>query len=168
MKLNLQLTAEDYVRACYLNMRPRPVFKWTGYFILLLAVLMLGVAGYQYLAHGEAGVLCLILAGSLIYLAVLFKYTYPKQIRKLYGQQKMLQSPYTVEFTPEGLLTRHETGDSKLTWDYFRKWKEGRELFTVYQSDVLMHIYPKRCFASTAELDEFREMLRLRLGPPVC
>lgn len=171
MNLNIQLVPEDYVQASYLNMRPRPTFKWAGYFILLLSVLVLGISGYQCLFHSEAcdagksGILFGVLAGSLAYLAFVFGYSYPKRIRNLYAQQKTLQSPYRMEVTDEGMLTQSEIGNSKLTWDYFRKWKEGKNLFAVYQSDVLMHIFPKRCFASPEELTEFRELLRAKLGP---
>ena len=165
MNLQIQLTPEDYIQANYLNMRPRPVFKWAGYVILLLAVLVLGISSFQVLSHGGNVLVPAVLAGSLAYLAFLFGFVYPARIRKLFRQQKTLQSPYRMEVTHEWMLTQHETGESKLTWDYFRKWREGGNIFTVYQSDVLMHLFPKRCFASLQELAQFRELLREKLGP---
>ena len=165
MNLNIQLTPEDYVKANYLNIRPRPVIKWAGYFMLLLAVLVLGISCYRCLVHGEDGLIPSLLIGCLAYLAFFFGYRFPARLKKLFRQQKSLQSPYQVDVTAEWMLTQNETGNSKLTWDYFRKWKEGKELFTLYQSDLMLHIFPKRFFASPEELTEFRELLRAKLGP---
>ena len=51
-----------------------------------------------------------------------------------------------------------------MTWDFFLKWKENNALFTLYQSDLMLHIFPKRYFASPEETAQFRELLVKKIG----
>jgi hypothetical protein len=165
MILNIQLTPEDYVKAIYLNMRPRPLFKWLGGFILLLLVFTLAVSGFRAVACHDDWVVPAVLVGVLAYLTFVFGLRLPARLKKIFRQQKSLHSPYQMEITEEFVFTKSVVGESKLTWDYFRKWKEGKTLITLYQSDVMLHIFPKRCFASPDDVAQFRQLLLAKLGP---
>jgi hypothetical protein len=164
MKLNIQLTEEDYVKAQYLHMRPRPVFRWTGYFLGALVVVVIMISAFQAIAgQGDFSPL-IILGGCLAYLAFLFAFLVPRRARKTFRQQKTLQLPYSYELTDELIIATAEYGGTKLTWDYFQKWKEGKTIFTVYQSDRIMQMIPKRVFTSPEEMAQFRELLTKKIG----
>ena len=166
MKLNIQLTPEDYVRANFLNLRPRPAFKLAGYAFLVFAIFILGISFYQAVARREDFlVVPLIVAGGLVYLAFFFGFRWPQRLKKIFRQQKSLHSPYSIEVGDEMIFTKSENGESKLPWDFFIKWKENSGLITLYQSDIMLHIFPKRSFASPEEVAQFREMLIKKIGP---
>jgi YcxB-like protein len=63
------------------------------------------------------------------------------------------------------MLIKSTVGEENPTWDYFIKRKEGKNLLTMYQSDALFHIIPKRFFASAEEMSQFRQLLQKKLGP---
>ncbi|SRR5258708_7011992 len=166
MDVNIQLTEDDYVKANFLQMRPRPTFKWAGYFILLLAVIALGFSGFDAVVHQKQLIPFICLAASLAWMAVVFGVTYPKRLKKIFQQQKLLHKPFSFTITDEAILSKAEHGQANLSWDIFRKWKESKELFLLYQSDILFHIVPKRSFASEEDLVQFRKLLIEKIGPP--
>lgn len=165
MNLSIQLTPEDYIQAVFLHMRPRPVLKWIGYFLLLLTVVVLAMSFYLAIARQDSLALPLFLLGVLVYLAFIFLFLLPRRLRKIFRQQKSLHSPHSFAPTDEAVLIKSAVGDQKLTWDYFRKWKEGKNLFTIYQSDAVFNIIPKRFFVSAEDMAQFRQLLLTKLGP---
>lgn len=165
MNLNIQLTPEDYVRANYLNMRPRPAYKLAGYVLLALTILILGISFYRVVVSQAEMVVPLAIVGGLAYLAFFFGIRWPQRLKKIFRQQKSLHSPFAVEINDGMLFSKSEIGEVKLTWDHFIKWKENKYLITLYQSDIMLHIFPKRSFASPEELAQFRELLTKKVGP---
>ncbi len=106
----------------------------------------------------------IILGGCLAYLVFLFAFLMPRRFRKTFRQQKALHLPYSFELTDELFIATAEYGGTKMTWDYFRKWKEGKTIFTVYQSDRIMQMIPKRAFTSPEEMAQLRELLTKKIG----
>jgi YcxB-like protein len=164
MKLNIQLVEEDYVKAQYLHMRPRPVFRWISYFLGALVVVTVMISIIQAIAGHGNFFPPVFLGGCLAYLTFLFAFLMPRRARKTFRQQKALQLPYSFELTDELFIATAEYGGTKLTWDYFRKWKEGKTIFTVYQSDRIMQMIPKRVFTSPEEMAQFCELLTKKIG----
>ena len=165
MILNITMTEEDYISASFLHLRPRPAFKWAG---LVLVVLALVAVAAPFCTGAPRHIQFLVsasLASLIVYFAVAFFVWMPFRCRKTFRQQKTMQLPYTLDFTNECVITKAEYGEAKLTWDFFRKWKEGKTLFTLYQSDPIMQVVPKRVFASPGEMSAFRELLVRKIGP---
>jgi len=164
MNLTIQLTPEDYIKANLVHMRPRPVIKWVGYFMLLLVVIVLGLSIYEAIAHQKSFSDSIWIIAALAYLAFLFGFLRPRRIRKIFRQQESLHMPYSFTVADDAVLTKSENGEARLAWDYFSKWKEGKDLFLLYQSDVMFHMVPKRCFASPEEMTQFRKLLLEKIG----
>lgn len=164
MKINIQLKPEDYVRANFLNIRPRPIFKLVGLVFLILTISILGISFFQLLAGKDKTLIPFVIAGCLAYLAFYFGFRLPQRLKKIFRQQKSLHSPYSIEVNDDLIFVKAETGESRLPWNHFIKWKENKPLITLYQSDILLHIIPKRCFASPDELGQFRELLIKKIG----
>jgi hypothetical protein len=165
MELNIKLTADDYIKANFVHMRPRPFIKWVGYFLLFVAVVVLGCSGFDAIVHRKGFITPIVLAASLAYLVFSFGIYYPKRIRKIFLQQKLLQQSFSFAVTDEAVSSKAEYGQATLTWDIFRKWKESKDLFLLYQSDVLFHMMPKRCFSSAEDISRFRKLLYEKMGP---
>ena len=164
MNLIIQLTPEDYVNANFVHMRPRPLIKWAGYFMLLLVVIVLPISIFDTGADQKDGFIPVIIVAGLAYLVFLFGFMHPRRLKKIFSQQKMLHAPHSLNITDEAISTKSEVGEAKLTWNYFPKWKEGKNIFLLYQSDVMFHLVPKRCFASLEEMAQFRKLMLEKIG----
>ncbi len=165
MKINIQLTEEDYIQATYLHIRPRPLFKWASYILVAFLLFTLVASIFVAVAHPEQIYPPILMGGLFVYFWFIFGVWTPRRCRKTFRQQKALQLPYSFEFNDENFIARAEYGETKLTWDYLRKWKEGKTIFTVYQSDRIMQMIPKRCFTSPEEMTQLRELLTRKIGP---
>jgi len=165
MNLTIQLTAEDYVQATRLHMRPRPFLKWVGYFLVLLAVSVSGVSFGFAVAGRDSFFPSFFIMAMLAYLWFVFVVLHSRRVRKIFSQQKSMQVPYSWNVTDEGIHAKSEISEERLPWNHFIRWKEGKSLFIIYQSDVIMRMIPKRCFASSEQMGEFRQLLQTKLGP---
>jgi len=164
MKLNIQLKEEDNVAAQYLNLRPRPFLKWVLYLLVFVFFFVLALSIKVAIENPETISMPMWLCACVVYFWFLFGFWLPRRARKTFRQMKVLQQPYSFELTDDFFIATAEYGGTKLTWDYFRKWKEGKTMFIVYQSDRIMQIIPKRCFASPEQMLEFRELLTKKIG----
>lgn len=142
MKTQIQLLWGDYLAASYLNLRPRPLFATLGALLLLLGVW----AAARDLSRAGGGRDALIILAAFAYLGASFFVYLPLKIRRIYRQQRSLQVASELDFGGQGITVTSEMGLARLAWDDFVKWKENRRLIVLYTSDVMMHIYPRRCF----------------------
>ncbi len=85
--------------------------------------------------------------------------------RRVYDQHRSFQQEFTAEFTEEGWHSRSATGESRLPWDYFHKWISADDMVLLFESDVLMHVVPRRAFPSEAGWQAFRDLVTRKLGP---
>ena len=102
----------------------------------------------------------------MAYLGIYFFLWFPRRLNRLYEQQKLLHSEFTVEISDEHLVTRSVHGESKLPWSMFHKWKSGGDIVLLYQSDALFHVFPGRSFTSAADFESFQDILSEHVGPP--
>jgi hypothetical protein len=155
MKAEIQLRWTDYLSAQYLNMRPRPVLAVLGT-ILLLLVVYVAAYGLCHPNHRRAG---MIILAFLAYLVLTFFVLLPLKARRIFRQQRNLQVTTDHEFEEQGVTSTSQIGQSRLTWRDFLKWKESKRLIVLYTSDVMMIIFPRRCFPDQATWDAFRRIV---------
>lgn len=162
MKIKCQITPDDYVQSQFLHMRPRPVLKWLG-ILMILAILLACI--YQIVSHPEGyrswATIVLVMSA---YLFAIFKWRVPARARKNFWQQKMLQEPYEAIITDEMFEAVSNFGTSRIPWTEFHKYKVGKDMILVYQSDRLYHMFMKRWFTDE-EFTSFQGILRDQLGP---
>jgi hypothetical protein len=89
----------------------------------------------------------------------------PWRTRKLYRQQKSLQRPQKISWTEEHLSVQGEGFSSEAPWSDYMRWREDEKIFSLYLSDVMFRIIPKRAFSDVGPIDEFRELLRRKIAP---
>lgn len=163
--MQIRILPEDYLAAVRLNMRPRKAWAVVGIVLLVVFAAAIGLMLWR-LASGQGQWFDFALAAAVVWLVAWYWVFLPRQVRKLYSQQRSLQEPFEAIFDDAGMRTRSERGDGTLLWADAHKWRESKHLFLIYQSDALFHLLPKRCFGSEAEQAQLRDLLLSRVGPP--
>ncbi len=87
----------------------------------------------------------------------------PMRARRIFQQQKNLQRPYQLSWDSEAVQTASANGNSKMPWTEFLKWRESKQIFLLYRSDVLFQMYPKRYFTAE-QIDEFRSLAKRNIA----
>ena len=162
MKIHCQITPGDYIEAQYLHLRPRPLFKYIGILLFALAILA-SLQQFVFPTPRLVAWLPSATLGCLLYFALLYFVLIPKRIRKIYKQQKSLQSPYESNITEEAYGTVGVQGTARIPWTEFYKFKTGKNMILVYQSDAIYHIFPKRWFTDR-QFAVFHSILQDQLG----
>jgi YcxB-like protein len=165
VRYQLQITYDDYKAALILHMRPRRGLRVVVYCILGLFVIGLVIISYR-LFQGWADSKDVIFIGCILYIAAYFCIFLPYRCRKLYRQQKVLHQPLEYEFSQEAFVICTAFGNSTLPWKLFQKWKEGKGMFLIYQTDVMFHAIPKRIFREKEEEQTVRQALFKAIGGP--
>lgn len=167
MEYKGQISLKNYISAQWLHLRPRPLLRYIG--IIVSIFLGFGLAcRIINVINGEKPELHFwIIWGVFLSLVVWFFVIRPLRWKKHYKQQKLLKEPFEFTFLEDGIKAKSKTGEGYLEWDTFLKWKEGKHLILLYQSDILMNILPKRDFKSKEEIDQFRSLLIKKIGKPI-
>ena len=63
----------------------------------------------------------------------------------------------------EGVDVRDATGEGKLDWKAWMKFRETRQFFLLYPAARLVMLIPKRAFTGQEQIAEFRELLKRKL-----
>jgi hypothetical protein len=71
-----------------------------------------------------------------------------------------------VEITQENLNIKGESFECTLKWKVYIKFMETPKSFMLYQSKNMFNLIPKRAFDSDEQIEEFRELLRAKIGTP--
>ena len=124
MKIHCQITPEDYVRAQFLHMRPRPLLKWFGLLVALVIVIV-NVLNIGVSSDDHSTWRGFLLLGAIAYLVLLFGVLIPRRAKRIYRQQKTLQVPYESELTDDAYEAEAAYGKSKVSWRDFHKYKLG-------------------------------------------
>lgn len=164
IEINLKLEPQDYLRAQYLHIRPRLIFKVLGALIFLAAI---WAVWYSFLGGGsdELSWSDSILPTAAGYLVLHFFVYLPWKTRRIYRQQKSLQREVKMQFSGAGLSAENEVGRGLSPWSDYLKWKENEHLFLLYISDPFFHMIPKRLFKNSADIGQLRQLLLAKIGP---
>ena len=163
MKLYVQLSIEDYKNAQWLHLRPKPIIKYIGIIILLMFIIGFIFTIYDSWIEKNIDKKLLIFFGCTIYLVLFFFVYFPYKFKKYYKQQKLIKEPMEIDIQDLGIKLSSPSVNANLTWDNFIKWKEGKKLFILYQTDTLMNILPKRNFDTENDIIKFRQLLNANI-----
>ena len=72
-------------------------------------------------------------------------------------------SDQEFRFMEEGVDVRDATGEGKLDWKAWMKFRETRQFFLLYPAARLVMLIPKRAFTGQEQIAEFRELLKRKL-----
>jgi hypothetical protein len=161
IEITFTLTEKDHLRAQWLHMRPRLVFK-----VLLVLLLLLVAGALLFLRTGdpleETGPLLTIgVAGGFL----LFCYALlPLKWRRLYRNNAFLRREQTFSFDEEALQARSSSGEGRMKWEDLHKWKEGKEVLLIYPAPNLMYVIPTSAFQDEEQRAGIRDLLIRKLG----
>ena len=150
----------DYVRAQYLHLRPRPIYKIVGIIILALSLW----AGWHSITSGDLSTLDYLFFLAIIFLILNFAVYLPWKTRRIYRQQKALHRELRMKFDDVGVTAENENGRSSTPWEDYLKWKQNDQLILLYFSDCLYHMVPKRFFADAHDFEKLRELIPGKIG----
>ncbi|HZB88617.1 MAG TPA: YcxB family protein [Terracidiphilus sp.] len=89
----------------------------------------------------------------------------PKQLRRLYTNDPMMQGEFTVEISPNGLASANTAGTSSKTgWNIYDFWREGRDVIVIVLRSQAYFVISLREF-SIQQREELRTILTQALPP---
>jgi hypothetical protein len=152
MKLEYQLTLNDYLEASQGQLKSRSFLLWIFsilFFFMGLLFIMSNPADWTNY--------CFFVVG--IFYIPLIKLNQRYQLTRIWKSQPSIREPITCEFNEEGIIFKTSSVESNVKWQFYIKFLETKKLFMLYQSHHLFNILPKRAFMSNEQLDQFRELL---------
>jgi hypothetical protein len=161
MKLKGQLQWTDYLNSQLLHMQPNWVVRIMLYGVYSVLVFAF-VSGLYFFAVGQLDTQLSYILPLFFFIAFypLYRYVFlPNRVKKIFTQQKELNSPFEIEFTDDAMIASNEFGNSTRPWKNFTKWKENNELIMVYHSDVMYSILPKRIFTDSQQIETVKSYL---------
>ncbi len=88
----------------------------------------------------------------------------PWQTRRFYQQHKSLQRPRKVSWDDDFLMTQSSEFNSRTPWTDFHKWRENKQVITLYVTDRMFHILPKRVL-DQSQLADIGRLVRRKIAP---
>ncbi|HEU5413835.1 MAG TPA: YcxB family protein [Candidatus Angelobacter sp.] len=79
--------------------------------------------------------------------------------RRFYRRNSRMVGPRTVTVNETGIISDHQLGRSEASWNTYFKFQETARSFLLYQSADVIGILPKRAFATSSDLQQFRALL---------
>jgi hypothetical protein len=92
----------------------------------------------------------------------LIRYT-SRQLLTIWEGAPVLRRPFTLTVSDHGITIAEPLSRDELKWFAFDRVIETQNLFLLYVAEHLFHMVPKRAFADTAQIDEFRATIDNRI-----
>lgn len=153
----------DYVRAQYLHIRPRPLYKVLGVIVLVLFLW----AAWLAFTSDDFGAFDILFLVTIVAFILNFTVYIPWKTRRVYRQQKALQRGLSFKFDDAGASISNENGHSTSPWSDYLKWKQNDHLILIYLSDCMYHMLPRRMFVDPGGFEKLGELLTRRIGKKV-
>jgi hypothetical protein len=161
IKIQGQFTLEDFKNAQRLHMQARQgaLSGFPAIFVVMAAMMVILTA------------VSLVVTGQVDWIALFFPFTLlvtlgvqilvmqPRQMARIYQQQKDLSTPLEIEISDEAYAVAHQYGTSRIPWQDFVKWKEDSQMILLYRSDLMMSYLPKRFLAGEDQVQYVRDQL---------
>jgi hypothetical protein len=163
IKVDVLLTLQDYLRANYWFLFKRNKSMKAMIFMLIFA----GTAGPLYLVFNDKPVnpnesywgLLIPWAILLFMIGV----TYWGTKRQMASSKSMNES-HQYTFTTEGIEFVAQSSSGRQSWENIREAFETKSNFLLFISLNQIFIVPKRCFQDSEYINQFKDLLKSRLG----
>ncbi len=167
--LTIQVTFSDgdCARATRFIMNRRRA-TWIAYSFPLIFVAGLGLV--LWLVNPDSvrwwyvPALSLLLLWFYLMLIIAQKWGLKRQMRKHLKSNPSAQSPQIFTFTDDGITLTGTLFNLNLEWKAIVEALESKTDFFLYISKNWAYFLPKQCFASQAQKQELRDILRHNLG----
>jgi hypothetical protein len=162
MRIEYQISEDDFVSAAKLAMRKRSAFAGYRIYIwpVLGAVLILFGAVAAIGKRDVSGLWPVMLWGSIL-LALPMLWAF--QFRRVYRKSPMLQGRRTLEIDDTSLHFTSANSDGRTNWQAYIKFAESNETFILFQQGNQIFIpIPKREL-SQSQITELRSLFETHL-----
>jgi hypothetical protein len=136
----------------------------TQLMMFLLTIVIAVLVSFDGLSIAEFMLLFLffLMQASVVFVQYILQ---PRMIRKHFLQLQNLGGSQAFRFTDEGVACKDQAKESHLPWGKYIKWLEDDVVLVLFQTDVLIHLIPKRCL-TLHQAEEIRRAVR-EAGIPV-
>lgn len=160
MQFHGQYELADVRAAHKLHAQQSRLTTWAGYFVIGLVAIMTAL-GIPFALQGRFPWTLLLFPAIALGVWAFYRfYLLPRQLERVFEQQKDLSAPFTVDLTDTGFEWRNEFGSSRIPWGDFVKWKENQEMVLLYRSDYTYYMLPRRIFEAQGGIAYIREKLQ--------
>jgi uncharacterized integral membrane protein len=161
IKIQGQYTLEDFKNAQKLHLKGRrgTLTGFPAYFVAMAALtFVVWAISSTFMSRVDWPVI-LIPFGFLMAVGIYLMIMRPRQIARVFQQQKELSAPLEIELSEDGFKLSHQYGSVTIPWKDFAKWKEDQDLILLYRSDLAFTMLPKRFLAGGDQLQYVHDLL---------
>lgn len=150
-----KLQPDDFSKAAFLHLRPRPALAVLLTLMLVFCVVAL-IMSLATMEEPDWTIYAMLFV--FVYLVLRFLVILPYRAKKQFSQNRFAKREAECRFDEEGLHTKSEIDTSDIPWDNFHAWKESKRLVLLYITDRNYLVFPRRLFDEPG-WEEFRELL---------
>lgn len=88
-----------------------------------------------------------------------------KNIQAAEEKGQTITGEYILQETSDGVILKNKSGEIKIKWEAIGMIGEDDERLYLYISDEMAYIVPKRAFADSKELEEFKSKVKSKMNP---
>jgi hypothetical protein len=155
VELKFQYTKEEYVKAyrLYLLVDHVTAGKFARGCVLLFSAFSI----YYLFSSGFStlGVLCCALSSVAIAIELMLYFYIP---HRNFVNSPKLQEGYLLIFSPDEIIFKTQSIDSKLKWDIYSAIWESRDFYFLVQQSKNYTLVPKRVFKNSGEQEIFKSL----------
>jgi hypothetical protein len=166
MEIQYQCELRDYEEILAAQRKQSANDKIVRTFIALLVLILAAVSVYVLFGITLAPALLAAWAG-LFGLALLVKGIRSFWIKRDFLRHPNFSRPSSARIDENGLHVEAEVSTSDTKWPAYTKYQETQNLFLLYVGARLIQAIPKRAL-SGEQVDEFRQLVRMKLKPKNC
>lgn len=138
-----RIVKDDFRRAQWLHVKPRPAYAITGILLLALVGPLLLIALVVPLTQGHSPpTIILVAIAGAAYLGGIALYTRWK-IGRVYDQMKSLQGEFTMTVDERGIHSSGERGQATMLYSDILRIREDERIMLIYHADNLFNMVPK-------------------------
>lgn len=153
MQLKYEIELSEFMEMAWL--RHRSSIRWVFGICFGVLGLLMGTAFYV----DANPVVGMILVAFSIFL-LLMQFVIPSLVfRRVYRRNPRMFGMRTIQISDTGIVADHQLGHTESAWSMYEKFHETQKLFLLYQTTDVIGILPKRVFADTADLEQFRAFI---------
>jgi hypothetical protein len=130
--------------------------------IITIGCVVLATLGVVYVVLHPAETAGYILIVCAVFLPLMRGPALLQEVRRQYRLDKNLQYEVTMEIDGDGIVSSNLVDSGRTLWQGFHRALEANSVFTLYPSDKIVVIIPKRAF-TPEQLTEFRELLARKI-----
>jgi hypothetical protein len=148
-----KLTVQDFVAV---NNMQESVYQRIGMYIQI-GLIVIGLALWISIAPRIGMVLAALGILDMVGEKLWSRFVSPRRDRKLFDLLTDLHGHIAYEITDRGVGIVNQSGKSHHSWSEYLDLGEDEHAFALFRSETMMEILPKRWFAASETIDEFRE-----------